>query len=1473
MVAAPGGSAHGFGIAADIRGMSPSARASLSRFGLHTPMPWEPWHVEPSETLSATSATAAQRRESFRSFVGGQQGVVSNAVSNDDLSNLQEARDRFTRLNEAAAQFGTEGVRAKAYWDTFYASSKDGDARKLEAEQAANQAVKAHNIELQKAATIQDEQTKGIIRTADAFKQSEAAGYQAMAAEQARVEVMRQGGDVGLRQRQILEESAAAAIQSGQRQVAAALPQIAAQERIAAAASQGAAAQHEAEIVAAAAARTQDALAKAEASRNPVLIAQARALNEAALAEERRKDAALQSRQILERINSRNDQIAVLQLQTGLAGQTPEVIAAATARLQEQQNLLARGVDLSSDIAKKSLENVDALSRANIQLAAATRESQRWDDVFRTIGDSISRFIGDAIEGIFDKKRVIDWSQTFRSALSSIVGQIAQTMLIRPLTGEILGALGASANVVNGFGTFGGGGTAGSSGSSLGNNLMSIGGLAKDIFGLGGGSSSSGGGLFGGVTNFLNNNLGTSLGFAPSSTSTLSLAGAGDVFSTASAAQLQAAGLGPSGSLFGGTTFTGALGGIGLGAGAGGLVSSLLGGNSMFGSLGGGALGLAGTLIGGPIGGILGGALGGLFGLFGGNKKPRNQSAGANFDLSNFELTAGFSGGNQQIDQATQQLAQGIQQFLALLKTTGGALSGNVLLQNGVNTGITAFSTLPGFEGDFRLGKDPGAALEMIQLALARSLTGISDSMKQVIDQIGDPAEIQAAIAFATAYDNLSEAAADAFKSVEAGKNEIGPFATAMGQITTIFQGLTDQANRFGLALDPINAALAEATSRLQGDFLDALKASANEAGGTGFINQLQSVYDDTMATIRESQAIGLGEDPETQRLIRQVYESQLATILSGLDQVQLNEVVNHFTGLNEAIVSLAMSAGTATQATEAAAQAAEAQAQATESLAAAQQLAAQTAQAQSQIQAYLNQLNATPGTFVSPENALAASQSQYQAELAKAQAGDIDALLGITAAADAFIRNIETYYASSLTGQQLVDTIEQELQALVGVQGAPRDPAVVTNELLTQQVAKTDQLNTTVVAGADQTVLTITRTTQSLIDANNTAAADAISQNKVDAQALIAANYDAAADAIAANEVEKAALIASNNQTASDIILQNHLSAQNLIAATGQSTADIVAQNEADSQALIAANDQGAASIIAQNAADSQNLIAANDQGTSSIIAQNEAALSYSIAANDNATLRLLTEGAASTVAILAGSSADATAIGLVMQNVGNQLAQVNTSLANTNISALTTSANAIIEAERIYADGTVASVYGAASSIVQGAAGVGNSQITALYDIANDILVNENNWGSAQITGTYGAASSIIQAAAVYSSNEISAIYGAVNSHIGSAAVFSSGEISAIYGAANSIIATEAIFANNHLIAISTASASNDNLARESNNWLKAINDTTHNWNTYLYEQGSAQLAVLKEIRDKIGLLSSAPPDPPPFNDPGPG
>ncbi len=102
---------------------------------------------------------------------------------------------------------------------------------------------------------------------------------------------------------------------------------------------------------------------------------------------------------------------------------------------------------------------------------------------------------------------------------------------------------------------------------------------------------------------------------------------------------------------------------------------------------------------------------------------------------------------------------------------------------------------------------------------MARSLNGVSDTVKRIIGSITDPTQIAAGVQFAAVYDNLKKASDSAFASISSDTQQIGPFAQALDQINTLFQGFINQANQFGLALEPVNAGLAEATKRLKDDF------------------------------------------------------------------------------------------------------------------------------------------------------------------------------------------------------------------------------------------------------------------------------------------------------------------------------------------------------------------------------------------------------------------------------------------------------------------------------------------------------------------------------------------------------------------------------------------------------------------------------------------------------------------------------
>lgn len=756
-----------------------------------------------------------------RGLLGGGLTVPTGAGATD-LAKQAAAIDlnatAFGKMGQAAVE---AQARITATTQANHLFTEESDRQKF-VTAAVSEAVARHNDELTKAATIQDAQTAGVIRSIDAFKTSEAAGYRVIAEEQARVEVMQRGGDAAMRTRQILEESAAGAIQAGQKQVAAALPQVAAAERLADAAKKGGAAQHEAELQAAAAARTQDAVAKAEASRNPGLIAQAKALDAAALAEVRRSDAARASLANTQAIRGEGEQQQIMQLQIGLQGQTTDTINTQVNLLRTKIDLDKAGTSLTEEEKRNRLASVAATGDLTARLSEAQREQQRLDDGIRSVASTVENTLGRALEDAFSGTKTESWGTRMKSILSSLMTQITQFAFIRPAIGTALGALGfaGAAQSYGSFGSLFGGGSSGGSATLTpnGNGTFSIGNISTAAS-LGRSTGLFGDLGLGGIGSSINNFGASNFGFASSSVGANAFDSLGlDLNGMAAVGN---------GGVFGGTTLTGLLGGVGAGFGAGSLLNSLAGGNTMYGTLGSGGGALAGAIIGSIIpgigtllGGLIGGAGGGLFGGMFGNSRPSNASAGGNINFATGRVTGNFSGGNQQIDQATGSAVQSISQFTQmLLKASGGALSGSVLLQGGVNTGFTADSSLPGYEGRFNLGKDAARAVEIVQLALSRSVTGVSDTMRKVIDSITDPALLENGIRFAAVYDNLKKAADSAFSSIASDTQQIGPFAQALDQIKTIFRDITDQAVQFGLALEPVNAGLAEATKRLTDDF------------------------------------------------------------------------------------------------------------------------------------------------------------------------------------------------------------------------------------------------------------------------------------------------------------------------------------------------------------------------------------------------------------------------------------------------------------------------------------------------------------------------------------------------------------------------------------------------------------------------------------------------------------------------------
>jgi len=384
-------------------------------------------------------------------------------------------------------------------------------------------------------------------------------------------------------------------------------------------------------------------------------------------------------------------------------------------------------------------------------------------------------------------------------------------------------------------------------------NLSSVAGLAKSVLG-GGGDLFGGGGFLGGIGSAVNN-FGGSLGFAvPGAPFSATIAGP-SVPGAASAAE------GASTGIFGTTTLTGALGGIGLGAGVGGLLSSVLGGNSLLGSIGGGAGGLAGGLlapllfgIGGPIGGIVGGLLGGLTGLLG--PKKSTFASGDVVDLASGRIGDVRSSGNAQNDQTVQAISSTLSQFLqSLTAATGGGTVGGSLNVVASTKGIQTHYNGPlgNIDASFASSQE---AIQQFELAFIHNIQNVSDTLKSVFAQVTDPSQLQDAINAAKAYEGAATAFDSLFSSIETTTDATGPYQKILDQINTQYQTLSDSANKYGLSLAPLQDSYAAAQQRLITDFNknigDALSSLTDP-----FQQVLKTEIDQAKQRVSDAEAIG----------------------------------------------------------------------------------------------------------------------------------------------------------------------------------------------------------------------------------------------------------------------------------------------------------------------------------------------------------------------------------------------------------------------------------------------------------------------------------------------------------------------------------------------------------------------------------------------------------------------------------------
>ena len=139
----------------------------------------------------------------------------------------------------------------------------------------------------------------------------------------------------------------------------------------------------------------------------------------------------LVGRQALE---DQKDEIALLQRQISLVGQSASERGVVIAQLKAEQGLRQRGIDLASDEGRAIVENAGRIERL-------TQELQRQDAAYRAIenavGSALDRFADVLAQGKTDWK---SWANAGRAALQDITRELIKLAVMNPLKNFLFGS-------------------------------------------------------------------------------------------------------------------------------------------------------------------------------------------------------------------------------------------------------------------------------------------------------------------------------------------------------------------------------------------------------------------------------------------------------------------------------------------------------------------------------------------------------------------------------------------------------------------------------------------------------------------------------------------------------------------------------------------------------------------------------------------------------------------------------------------------------------------------------------------------------------------------------------------------------------------------------------------------------------------------------------------------------------------------
>jgi phage-related minor tail protein len=206
-------------------------------------------------------------------------------------------------------------------------------------------------------------------------------------------------------------------------------------------------------------------------------------------------------------------------------------------------------------------------------------------------------------------------------------------------------------------------------------------------------------------------------------------------------------------------------------------------------------------------------------------------------------------------------------------------------------------------------------------------------------------------------------------------------------------------------AAKSISEGVQKAIDDLRKSFDEGLTSRLNTAQGKGYLNDTATLIAQHQQDIADAARLGLD-----MTLVNTVFAAEAQKIVedAGLVGDSFNEFTTIFPDL----------AGVVTQST-------------TEIQKAAEELQTFVTSVAKTIKAYLEGLKTGASSTLSPQQQLAAAQSNFSAQLALAQGGNRDALSGITAVAQTLLDQAKSFYASSGGYASIYDQVTSALQGL----------------------------------------------------------------------------------------------------------------------------------------------------------------------------------------------------------------------------------------------------------------------------------------------------------------------------------------------------------------------------------------------------------------------------------------------------------